>query len=283
MDHFETQLQHFAKKSYVNQGLQNEKSRQNLVKILLSHEKLPRVGWTDQAIEIAIQEFSIMDSNNFMSNAGVGEREGRVFSSLVSRRHYNLSHGIGRSGDIAEVQPKAAGSSIIYKLTNSLVMHAMETAGIRSGLTSLVLPMATGMSITMCFIALKAQRKEARYVIWPRIDQKSCFKSIITAGMIPLVVENKMVDGQMVTDVEEIGRLMEQYGEEILCVLATTSCFAPRQPDSIDQIAVLCAEFSCGHVINNAYGLQCPAICKLINRAITKGRVDAGTHGLSPV
>eukprot|EP01032_Pedospumella_encystans_P014517 gene14517-16664_t len=75
MDHFEGQLSGFAKKSYVNQGLQNEKARQNLVKILLSHEKLPRSGWNDQSIEIAIQEFSIMDSNNFMSNAGVGERE----------------------------------------------------------------------------------------------------------------------------------------------------------------------------------------------------------------
>jgi len=277
MDHFETQLQHFAKKSYVNQGLQNEKSRQNLMKVLLSHEKLPRIGWTDQAIEIAIQEFSVMDSNNFLSNAGVGEREGRVFSSLVARRHFNLSHGIGRSGDIAEVQPKAAGSSIIYKLTNSLAMHAMEVAGLRPGLTGLVLPMATGMSLAMCFIALKTQRKEARFVIWPRIDQKSCFKSIFTAGMLPLVVENKIVDNQMVTDVEAIRSLMVQYGEQILCVLATTSCFAPRQPDSIDQIAELCAEFNCGHVINNAYGLQCQAICKLINRAITKGRVDAGT------
>jgi len=278
MDHFEGQLSGFAKKSYVNQGLQNEKARQNLVKILLSHEKLPKSGWNDQSIEIAIQEFSIMDSNNFMSNAGVGEREGRVFSQLVSRRHYHLSHGIGRSGDIAEVQPKAAGSSIIYKLTNSLVMHAMEIAGLKTGLKSLVLPLATGMSLTMCFIALKAQKKNAKYIIWPRIDQKSCYKSISTAGLIPLVVENKIVDGQVTTDVEAIRQLLVQYGEEVLCVLATTSCFAPRQPDSIDQIAVLCKEFNCGHVINNAYGLQCPVICKLVNRALTKGRVDAGKY-----
>ncbi len=275
MDHFEGQLSGFAKKSYVNQGLQNEKARQNLVKILLRHEKLPKSGWNDQSIEIAIQEFSIMDSNNFMSNAGVGEREGRVFSQLVSRRHYHLSHGIGRSGDIAEVQPKAAGSSIIYKLTNSLVMHAMEIAGLKTGLKSLVLPLATGMSLTMCFIALKAQKKNAKYIIWPRIDQKSCYKSISTAGLIPLVVENKIVDGQMVTDVEAIRQLLVQFGEEVLCVLATTSCFAPRQPDSIDQIAVLCNEFNCGHVINNAYGLQCSVTCKLVNRALTKGRVDA--------
>lgn len=47
-----------------------------------------------------------MDSNNFRGNAGVGEREGRVASALVARRHWGLAHGIGRSGDIAAEQPK---------------------------------------------------------------------------------------------------------------------------------------------------------------------------------
>ena len=237
---------------------------------------MPVTGWNDQCIELAIHELSIMDSNNFSSNAGVGEREGRVFSSLVARRHFNLAHGIGRSGDIAEVQPKAAGSSIIYKLTNCLALHAMEIAGLKTGLSSLVLPMATGMSLTMCFIAMKKKNPTAKYIIWPRIDQKSCFKSISTAGLIPLCVENLMIDEKMVTNIPAIRSLLEQYGEEVLCVLATTSCFAPRQPDSIDEIAKLCKEFNCGHVINNAYGIQCEYICKKVNRAITIGRVDAG-------
>jgi O-phospho-L-seryl-tRNASec:L-selenocysteinyl-tRNA synthase len=39
-----------------------------------------------------------MDSNNFLDNVGVGEREARVASELVARRHYRLAHGIGRSG-----------------------------------------------------------------------------------------------------------------------------------------------------------------------------------------
>lgn len=276
MDHFSAHLEGMVKKSYVGQGLQNEKARQNQLQILLNQKKLPAHGWNDQAIEMAIHELSIMDSNNFMSNAGVGEREGRVYSQLVARRHYNLSHGIGRSGDIAEVQPKAAGSSIIYKLTNSLVMHAMELAGLKNGLTSLVLPMATGMSLALTFIALKKSNPNAKYIIWPRIDQKSCFKSMFTAGMTPLIVENKLVDGAMITDVAAITALLTQYGSEVLCVLSTTSCFAPRQPDLVDEIAVLCKQHGCGHVINNAYGLQCEVICKKINRAITIGRVDAG-------
>lgn len=42
---------------------------------------------------------------------------------------YRLIHGIGRSGDIAAVQPKAAGSSLLNKLTNSIVLDILKVAG----------------------------------------------------------------------------------------------------------------------------------------------------------
>lgn len=48
----------------------------------------------------------MMDSNNFLDNVGVGEREARVACPIVFRRHHNMAHGVGRSGDIAAVQPK---------------------------------------------------------------------------------------------------------------------------------------------------------------------------------
>ena len=47
-----------------------------------------------------------MDSNNFVDNVGVGEREARVACDLVARRHFRLAHGIGRSGDVGAEQPK---------------------------------------------------------------------------------------------------------------------------------------------------------------------------------
>ena len=47
----------------------------------------------------------MMDSNTFLDNVGVGEREARVHSPLVRRRHYGLAHGIGRSGDVAAEPP----------------------------------------------------------------------------------------------------------------------------------------------------------------------------------
>ena len=40
-----------------------------------------------------------------------------------------LSHGIGRSGDIAAVQPKAAGSSLLMKLTNCMALDVIKLAG----------------------------------------------------------------------------------------------------------------------------------------------------------
>mgnify|MGYP002380782096 CR=1 FL=1 len=52
------------------------------------------------------QDAALMDSNNFLDSVGVGEREARVASELVARRHHRLAHGIGRSGDVSAEQPK---------------------------------------------------------------------------------------------------------------------------------------------------------------------------------
>lgn len=54
--------------------------------------------------------------------------------------------------------------------------------GVQKVASCFVVPMATGMSLTLCFLTLRHRRPKARYIIWPRIDQKSCFKAMITAG-----------------------------------------------------------------------------------------------------
>jgi len=55
-------------------------------------------------------------------------------------------------------------------------------AGVQAVTSAFVVPMATGMTLMLCMLAFKSMRPDARYVLWPRIDQKSCFKSIVTAG-----------------------------------------------------------------------------------------------------
>ena len=47
---------------------------------------------------------------------------------------------------------------------------------------SVLLPVATGMALLLLLLTLRQQRPNARHVIWPRIDQKSCFKCIFSAG-----------------------------------------------------------------------------------------------------
>ena len=55
---------------------------------LYFQRKIPEEGWDDQTIELLLNELAVMDSNNFQGNCGVGEREARIASSLVAKRHY---------------------------------------------------------------------------------------------------------------------------------------------------------------------------------------------------
>ena len=91
----------------------HNESFQKKTEQMIRNKQLPEDGFNAAQIENIISSFSIADSNNFKSKIGAGEREGRVYSDLVIKRHFNLSHGIGRSGNITDPQPKAVGSSMI--------------------------------------------------------------------------------------------------------------------------------------------------------------------------
>ena len=172
---------------------------------------------------------------------------------------------------------QAAGSSLLVKLTNILTKHALMVAGMLDVKAVTVLPVATGMAITLTLLAMKAARpKAARYVLWPRIDQKTCLKAVVSAGLELVVIQNVLRGDQLSTDMDAIVAQVEQLGaDNIVCVVSTTSCFAPRGADKVVEIAKLCSSIGIGHIINNAYGVQSPALCKLITSAWRKGRVDA--------
>ncbi|KAL5471528.1 hypothetical protein EMCRGX_G029652 [Ephydatia muelleri] len=237
---------------------------------------LPEKGWTNQRIELLLQELSLMDSNNFPENVGAGEREGRVSSELVAQRHYRFIHGIGRSGDITEVQPKAAGSSIIAKLTTKMVLGLIQSTGVPAARSCIVLPVATGMAMLLTLLAIRQQRPQARYVLWPRVDQKSCFKCIVSAGFEPVVVENVLEGDELRTDLHAMEEQLHHLGpENVACILTTTSCFAPRGLDRVEGVALLCKTSGVPHVINNAYGIQSSKCMHAIQEAHRNGRVDA--------
>jgi len=309
-------------------GLSNLIGSNREARALFHHKRLPESGWSDLQIQRLLLELSVLDTNcedsvkcqSPTSDAfshrwtGAGEREGRVYSPLVFQRHYGFGHGIGRSGDVMEAQPKAVGSSALLRLTLRLTLDAVRRgAGLNgtvgkgdkaSGPASFgtLLPVCTGMSMALVLSGLRdrAQKMDAaaaslnndddcnaterNIVLWSRIDQKSCYKAILTAGLRCIVLPTKEHPDtdEVSTDLDALKAALDEYGKRILAVLTTTSCFCPRVPDEVDAVAKMIQTWNEGkdgvgisHVINHAYGLQCQSTNKLLNRACSIGRVDA--------
>jgi O-phospho-L-seryl-tRNASec:L-selenocysteinyl-tRNA synthase len=284
-------------KTHATVGISNLIASNKQVRSLFVNRRLADTGWTDVQIQSLLFLLSTLDTNNKSLAThgdaedesrwcGVGEREGRVFSSLVAHRHYGLSHGMGRSGDIMEPQPKAVGSSVLVKLTVLLALDAIRRGSGLNAKTAanhgILLPLCTGMSMALVLASLReldssssSAAKNRTIVLWSRIDQKSCFKAIGSAGLTCVVVPTKQNGDEVITDLEALQLALDKHGDAVLAVITTTSCFAPRVPDQVDRVAKLCATANVFHVINNAYGLQCAQTSKLINRACVLGRVDA--------
>ena len=269
-------MQAYMKQTYLDQASQAISARESLINQFIEQGKWPKEGWDDLTVETFVHKLSLMDSNNFPHNVGVGEREARIGCDIVARRHFRLGHGIGRSGDLTEAQPKAAGSTLLNKLCNRLILDVIRECGVPNTKACFVTPMATGMSLTLCLLSLRSIRHSAKYVIWPRIDQKSCFKCIGTAGFEPLIIENIIENDCLKTDIAGLKKSIVELGaDNIACILSTTSCFAPRVPDNLKEIAKLCKENGIPHIVNNAYGIQSSKCMHLIEEASRLGRIDA--------
>ncbi|XP_035779761.1 O-phosphoseryl-tRNA(Sec) selenium transferase-like [Anopheles albimanus] len=267
--------------NYLSLANDARQERDKQIKILLEKRKLPQEGWSEPMVEYFIQELALLDSNNFPSRCGVGEREARVVCDLVRRRHYNFAHGVGRSGNLTAAQPKAAGSTLMANLTNCLVLDLIRTIGVPNCKKAIVMPLATGMTVMLSLRAVHSKRPQSRYVLWSRVDQQSCFKSILAAGLVPIVVDSLIATDddsrelKYATDLDTFQAKVEELGkEQICCILSTTSCFAPRNSDDIITLADLCLRNDIPHIVNNAYGLQSSQLLHQINQAARTGRVD---------
>uniref|UniRef100_A0A8C7KJ18 O-phosphoseryl-tRNA(Sec) selenium transferase n=1 Tax=Oncorhynchus kisutch TaxID=8019 RepID=A0A8C7KJ18_ONCKI len=262
--------------SYIRQGSQARRSHEQLIRQLLDQLHICQVT-TSGVYSLGTKqqnELAVMDSNNLFGNCGFGEREGRVASIMIMRyvcvALYRLIHGIGRSGDIAAT-PKDAGSSLLSKLTNSVVLDILKLRCVQSVASCFVVPMATGMSLTLCFLTLRHKRPKARYIIWPLIDQKSCFNAMIT---------NILEGDELRTDLESVDLKMQELGaENIICVHSTTSCFA-IQSWLNRELATMCAKYDILHVVNNAYGVQSSKCMHFLQQGARVGRIDAFVQSL---
>lgn len=261
----------FIPRSHSRVAIDSNRGFRTSLTHLIRNKQLPERGLNDAEVKLILAELAMSDSNNFSGKIGVGEREGRVYSRLVSDRHFELTHGIGRSGNIRDPQPKAAGSSIIAQLSDYLALDAVRVAGVKVMKTALVLPMATGMALRECFITLRNQRPTAQHIIWSRIDQKSCLKSMISIGLTVHVIEPILQNNTLKTNIDEIRSKIDELGaSNILAIHSTISCFAPRQPDAIGSISEICHQTDIPHVVNGAYCLQIEKAINLINSSVSK-------------
>ena len=226
-------------KNHLTIGYSNYVAQSKQTNELFRHKKLPTRGWSDVDIQTLLLMLANLDTNFGQPLAhtnnnnddgaaaggggvaanrwvGCGEREGRVYANLVFQRHYGFSHGIGRSGDVTEPQPKAVGSSIIAELTKCLVLDAMkscchlngkaknkgrgktnETTNSNNSSTikhgpvtnGIVLPLCTGMSMSLVLSSLKHQpspstdtndskEHERNIVLWSRCVLRKLLASI---------------------------------------------------------------------------------------------------------
>ena len=74
-------------------------------------------------------------------------------------------------------------------MANGLALRALRVT-LRHIADCFVTPMATGMSLLACLLALRSLRPRASHVILTRVDQKSALKAVVMSGMTPVVVEN---------------------------------------------------------------------------------------------
>lgn len=348
----------YCSKRYLDSGRENLQSLHRITRSILAQRRCPEAGLSDLMIENLLTQLALMDANNFEGHIGAGEREGRVVAPMVQRRHFGLSHGVGRSGNLTEHQPKAAGSSTLYQVTNALVLDLLRLSGASSLKAALCVPMATGMTIALVLRAVAKAREqelskareveqhnagventsddspsiqsknihpeqtrwtpaEPRIVIFPRIDQKTALKCIDAAGFeaevvplrpapllfsttslpscqTPATSTGTETDNQshksiasstasisthpffLQVHVDDIAEAVKRVGgpRQVLCILSTTSCFAPRLPDDVVSIARYAKSMGIPYVINNAYGVQSAAIMKRIEVAQREHRVD---------
>ncbi|GJQ73098.1 hypothetical protein Trydic_g1727 [Trypoxylus dichotomus] len=241
----------------------------------LFQQKIPENEWNTAAIRYILSYMSSMDSNNFTRKANIGEREGRCFSDMVAKRNFYFLHGIGRSGDLTEPQPKAIGSSILYKLTNELLNGLMTVYGI--DLKCLLIPIPLGVSLMLCLSTINLQKRLAEYVIWFREDNEFIFKSIINGGFTPIILTTKVE----ISDVKLLEEKIKEIDMQKVCCLISTTCSLPQKPNDIVGISQVCKKYAIPHIIVSDHGLQCTKIMEKIKKANESGKVDAVLYNAS--
>jgi len=267
---FESLLAQTVPEHMLRRGLVVLRAKLKPIEVLFEQRRVPDEGWDDDVIDLLLTILSLMDTDKDPESARIGEREGRVASSLVSELGHGFCHGVGRSGNLSAPQTKAAGASLAQFFANRLALDAMQKAGAPNLRAACVVPLATGMTMGLAAsVAREATGKTE--IVYPRIDHNSPMKGIQLVGMKAKVVEGEVFGDAVRVPVE---RVSEAITDKTAAIVSTTTFFPPREPDDVKGIAKLAEEEDVFHIINNAYGVQSRYIMKLVQGAIDTGRVD---------
>lgn len=247
------------------------------IKTLFEQKSVPKESWSDEQIEYLLQTLSNMDTDKDRNAARVGEREARIVSKLHMKTSAGFCHGVGRSGFLTAPQPKAPGGSIMYEIANYLARDTLRKFGLPNITEAIVVPLCTGMSLSLTLGALKPngggnKTNINRKVIVPQIDHKSLLKAITLMGFTPKTIKGKIFGDSVRIPIEDIKKGIDN---DSYAVISVTSFFPPREPDDIKEISKIAEENDLIHIVINAYGVQSPEWMKLIRSAIDAGRVDA--------
>jgi O-phospho-L-seryl-tRNASec:L-selenocysteinyl-tRNA synthase len=264
-------LKDILPKSILDRGLTVLGTESKPIKLLFEQRKIPEEGWKDYQIEGLLNLFSSMDSDKDSRAVFVGEREGRVASPIVSKLAFGFHHGVGKSGDLTEAQPKAAGGSLMYFFANKLSSDAMKRFGAPNIKKAVIFPMATGMTLALV-LCVARNLTRGKEVVYPQIDLKTPLKAIRLSGLQERIIEGEIYGDAVNVPIEEIEK---SINEETAAILSTTTFFSPREPDKIKDIAKIAEEKNIPHIINNAFGVQSREIMKLVRGSMDAGRVDA--------
>ncbi|MCQ6254678.1 O-phosphoseryl-tRNA(Sec) selenium transferase [Methanocaldococcus sp.] len=256
-----------------NRGKLTLKENLKIIENILEQRKVPERGISEEHIKFLLRILSFMDTDKDPNVIQIGEREARVYTKLQRESVFDFCHGVGRSGNLIDPQPKAPGASVMYKLTNKLLESFLKSLGLN--VKAIATPVATGMSISL---SLSASRKKynSNVVIYPYAAHKSPIKATSFIGMRMRLVET-VLDGDSVkvevSDIEDAVR-KEIKNKNNPVVLSTLTFFPPRESDDIEEIAKICQDYNIPHIINGAYAIQNFYYIDKIRKAL-RYRVDA--------
>ncbi|SBT35642.1 O-phosphoseryl-tRNA(Sec) selenium transferase, putative (SEPSECS) [Plasmodium ovale wallikeri] len=155
--------------------------KENTIWNILSHGRVPNEGLNEITIMNLLHQISSQNLCNSEKNVKIGERENRIYSAFVRNKYIGFGHGIGRSGNLDEAQPKSAGNSVLAKVTTRMVKNIIRSFGIKSCKEVYILPYATVIDMIFRNNELWTDTEKIKNVIEEYGDKICCVISVTSS------------------------------------------------------------------------------------------------------